>query len=46
MKQARRLSIKSLNGPFRANTDREFICLSGSHLTAELLARELEIVCG
>jgi len=45
MKRAKKVSIKSLDMTFPAHADGEFICLSGSHLTLELLPRELEIIC-
>lgn len=45
MKRAKKVSIKSLDVTFPAHADGEFICLNGSHLTLELLPRELEIVC-
>ena len=45
MKRAKTVSIKSLDRTFPAHADGEFICLNGSHLTLELLPKELEIVC-
>ena len=45
MRRARKVSIKSLDKTFPAHADGEFICLSGSALTLELLPLELEIVC-
>ncbi|MBI3150523.1 MAG: diacylglycerol kinase family lipid kinase [Chloroflexi bacterium] len=45
MKQAKTVSIKSLDMTFPAHADGEFICLNGSHLTLELLPKELEIIC-
>lgn len=45
MKRAKTVSIKSLDMTFPAHADGEFICLNGSHLTLELLPKELEIVC-
>ena len=45
MKRAKKVSIKSLDRTFPAHADGEFICLSGSALTLELLPRELEIIC-
>jgi YegS/Rv2252/BmrU family lipid kinase len=45
MKRAKKISIKSLDMTFPAHADGEFICLSGSHLTLELLPLELEIIC-
>ena len=45
MKRAKTVSIKSLDRTFPAHADGEFICLDGSHLTLELLPKELEIVC-
>ena len=45
MKRASKISIKSLDRTFPAHADGEFICLSGSALTLELLPRELEIIC-
>jgi len=45
MKHAKKISIKSLDMTFPAHADGEFICLSGSHLTLELLPLELEIIC-
>ncbi len=45
MKRAKKVSIKSLDMTFPAHADGEFICLSGSALTLELLPLELEIVC-
>ncbi len=45
MKRAKKVSIKSLDMTFPAHADGEFICLSGSHLTLELLPCELEIIC-
>lgn len=45
MKRAKKVSIKSLDLTFPAHADGEFICLSGSHLTLELLPKELEIIC-
>ena len=45
MKRAKRISIRSLDRTFPAHADGEFICLSGSHLTLELLPLELEIIC-
>ena len=44
MKRAKKVSIKSLDLTFPAHADGEFICLSGSHLTLELLPQELEII--
>jgi diacylglycerol kinase (ATP) len=44
MKRARKVSIKSLDVTFPAHADGEFICLNGSHLTLELLHKELEII--
>ncbi|MBE0681408.1 MAG: diacylglycerol kinase family lipid kinase [Anaerolineales bacterium] len=45
MKRAKKISIKSLDMTFPAHADGEFICLNGSHLTLELLPKELEIIC-
>jgi diacylglycerol kinase family enzyme len=45
MKRASKVSIKSLDRTFPAHADGEFICLSGSELTLELLPSELEIIC-
>lgn len=45
MKRAKTVSIKSLDMTFPAHADGEFICLNGSHLTLELLPKELEIIC-
>lgn len=45
MKRAKKVAIKSLDMTFPAHADGEFICLEGSHLTLELLPRELEIIC-
>jgi len=45
MKRAKKVSIKSLDRTFPAHADGEFICLSGSALTLELLPSELEIIC-
>ena len=45
MRRASKVSIKSLDKTFPAHADGEFICLSGSALTLELLPCELEIVC-
>lgn len=44
MRQASKVSIKSLDLTFPAHADGEFICLNGSHLTLELLPKELEII--
>ncbi len=44
MRRAKTVSIKSLDMTFPAHADGEFICLSGSHLTLELLPSELEII--
>ena len=45
MRRSRRVEIKALDGTFPAHADGEFICLSGSSLTLELLPQELEIIC-
>lgn len=45
MRRSKTVSIKSSDKTFPAHADGEFICLSGSHLTVELLPHELEIVC-
>ncbi|HQV64423.1 MAG TPA: hypothetical protein PKV19_10510, partial [Anaerolineales bacterium] len=45
MRRASKISIKSLDKTFPAHADGEFICLSGSALTLELLPSELEIIC-
>ncbi|HET7143194.1 MAG TPA: hypothetical protein VFI68_04160, partial [Anaerolineales bacterium] len=45
MRRASKVSIKSLDKTFPAHADGEFICLSGSALTLELLPLELEIIC-
>lgn len=45
MKRAKKVSIRSLDLTFPAHADGEFICLTGSNLTLELLPRELEIIC-
>ena len=45
MRRAKKVSIKSLDTTFPAHADGEFICLSGSELTLELLPSELEIIC-
>ena len=45
MRRAKKVSIKSLDKTFPAHADGEFICLSGSDLTLELLPLELEIIC-
>lgn len=45
MKRAKKVAIKSLDMTFPAHADGEFICLEGSHLTLELLPKELEIIC-
>lgn len=45
MKRAKKVAIKSLDLTFPAHADGEFICLEGSHLTLELLPKELEIIC-
>ena len=45
MKRAKKVSIKSLDLTFPAHADGEFICLSGSNLTLELLPQEMEIIC-
>lgn len=45
MRRASKVSIKSLDMTFPAHADGEFICLSGSALTLELLPKELEIIC-
>ncbi len=45
MRRSRRVQIKALDGTFPAHADGEFICLSGSSLTLELLPQELEIIC-
>lgn len=45
MKRAKKVEIKSLDLTFPAHADGEFICLEGSHLTLELLPKELEIIC-
>jgi diacylglycerol kinase (ATP) len=44
MKRAKKVSIRSLDVTFPAHADGEFICLDGSHLTLELLPKELEII--
>ncbi|HNC08463.1 MAG TPA: diacylglycerol kinase family lipid kinase [Anaerolineales bacterium] len=44
MKRAKKVSIKSTDLTFPAHADGEFICLTGSHLTLELLPQELEII--
>jgi diacylglycerol kinase (ATP) len=44
MKRASKVSIKSLDRTFPAHADGEFICLTGSALTLELLPSELEII--
>jgi hypothetical protein len=44
MKRAKKVTIKSLDVTFPAHADGEFICLDGSHLTLELLPKELEII--
>ena len=41
---AKKVSIQSLDAPFPAHADGEFICLDGNHLTLELLPQELEII--
>ena len=46
MKRAKTVSIKSLDVKFPAHADGEFICLDGTHLTLELLPKELEIIYG
>ena len=45
MRRSKKVSIISLDKTFPAHADGEFICLSGSHLTLELLPRKLEIIC-
>lgn len=45
MKRAKKVSIRSLDLTFPAHADGEFICLTGSNLTLELLPHELEIIC-
>lgn len=44
MKRAKKVTIKSLDVTFPAHADGEFICLDGSHLSLELLPKELEII--
>ncbi|HMZ06873.1 MAG TPA: diacylglycerol kinase family lipid kinase [Anaerolineales bacterium] len=44
MKRAKKVSIKSTDLTFPAHADGEFICLTGSYLTLELLPQELEII--
>jgi YegS/Rv2252/BmrU family lipid kinase len=44
MKRAKKVSIKSLDMPFPAHADGEFICLDGKELVLELLPQELEII--
>ena len=44
MKRAKKVSIKSTDLTFPAHADGEFICLTGSHLTLELLPQEFEII--
>lgn len=45
MRRSKTVSIKSLDKTFPAHADGEFICLSGSRLTLELLPRAMEIIC-
>ena len=45
MKRAKSVTIKSLDKTFPAHADGEFICLEGSHLTLDILHKELEIIC-
>ena len=45
MRRSRRVIIESLDKTFPAHADGEFICLSGSSLTLELLPLALEIIC-
>jgi YegS/Rv2252/BmrU family lipid kinase len=43
--RAARISISSQDGPLPAQTDGEIICVDGSHLEVEVIARQLEIIC-
>ncbi len=45
MRRAKKVSIRSLDKPFPAHADGEFICLDGKSLTLEILPRTLEIIC-
>jgi diacylglycerol kinase family enzyme len=45
MRRSRTVAIRSLDKTFPAHADGEFICLTGSHLTLELLPRAIEIIC-
>lgn len=45
MRRSKTVSIQSLDKTFPAHADGEFICLSGSHLTLELLPHTMEIIC-
>ena len=45
MKRAKNVTIRSMDKTFPAHADGEFICLEGSHLTLEILHKELEIIC-
>lgn len=45
MKRAKSVTIRSMDKTFPAHADGEFICLEGSHLTLEILHKELEIIC-
>lgn len=46
MRRAKKVSIRSLDKPFPAHADGEFVCLEGVELTLEILPRELEVICG
>lgn len=45
MRRARRIQVTALEGHFPAHADGETLCTSGTMLTAELHAGELEVVC-
>jgi diacylglycerol kinase (ATP) len=42
--QAVKISITAQDGPLPAQTDGEIICVDGSHLEVEVLARQIEII--
>jgi diacylglycerol kinase family enzyme len=46
MRRAKKVSIRSLDKPFPAHADGEFVCLEGVELTLEILPRALEVICG
>ncbi len=45
MRRARKATVESLDVPFPAHADGEFICLQGKRLEVEICPRALEIIC-